>query len=272
VTFAAVDPHASHSADVARALTGARRAGAALPDFPAAIPATLAEAYEIQDAGLALWSDEVAGWKVGRVPDPLQATLGEERLSGPIFRRRVWDASSGEIAFPVFVGGFAAVEAEFVAVIGADAPDGQTEFSDVEAAALIGAVRIGVETAGSPLPAINDLGPTVVASDFGNNAGLILGGEIADWTDRLYDIGIEAFVDGELVGRGGASSLPGGPVASVRFAAEHCARRGRPLKAGQLISTGAITGIHEVTAGQAARMVFAGVGAIACRAVAAVAE
>ena len=34
---------------------------------------------------------------------------------------------------------------------------------------------MGVEMAGSPLATINELGPTVVAADFGNNNGLILG-------------------------------------------------------------------------------------------------
>ena len=37
---------------------------------------------------------------------------------------------------------------------------------------------IGIEIASSPLVNINDYGPAVVASDFGNNAGLLLGAEI----------------------------------------------------------------------------------------------
>ena len=269
MSFAAADPQASRPSELARALTGARRAARALPAFPGAAPATLAEAYDVQEAGIGLWPDAVAGWKVGRVPDALQARLGEERLAGPIFARAVRAASNGAVDAPVFVGGFAAVEAEFVARIGTDAPAGKTEFTDEEAAALVGAVHIGVETAGSPLRAINDLGPTVVAADFGNNAGLILGAEVADWRDTLFDLTAETFVDGVSVGRAGAASLPGGPLASLRFAAEHCARRGRPLRAGQLISTGALTGIHEVVPGQTARVSFGVAGEILCRAVAA---
>ena len=266
MSIAAVDPHASRTLDLARALTDARRAGVALPGFPGPLPDTLARAYDVQEAGIGLWRDAVAGWKVGRVPDALQARLGEERLAGPIFAGRVRTAD-GVVEFPVFAGGFAAVEAELVASIGTDAPAGQTDFTADEAAALVGGFHVGVETAGSPLPAINDIGPTAVAADFGNNAGLILGGELAAWRESLYDLTAETFVDGVSLGRGGASSLPGGPLASVRFAAEHCARRGRPLKAGQLISTGALTGIHEVVAGQTARILFGAAGEIRCRAV-----
>jgi len=51
----------------------------------------------------------------------------------------------------------------------------------------------------------------------------------------------------------------------VRFLLEHCARRGRPLKAGQLVSTGAATGIHDIAAGQVGRVSFASHGSIGCR-------
>jgi len=50
---------------------------------------------------------------------------------------------------------------------------------------------------------------------------------------------------------------------------EHAARRGRPLRAGQLISTGAATGIHDIAAGQVGRVSFGRYGAVGCRAFAA---
>ncbi len=166
-------------------------------------------------------------------------------------------------------GGFAAVETEFVVRVGVDADPDKTSYFLDEALALVGDVHIGVEIAGSPMAAINDIGPLAVASDFGNNAGLILGPVIADWRAALDGIEIESCIDGALVGQGRASSLPGGPMASLRFLAEHCARRGRPLTAGQLISTGAATGVHDIRAGQSARLVFSGAGEILCRAVSA---
>src|SRR3546814_7772641 len=53
--------------------------------------------------------------------------------------------------------------------------------SDLEATAHIDMVHLGIEIASSPLPTINDLGPTVTISDFGNNNGLVIGPAIADW-------------------------------------------------------------------------------------------
>ena len=197
---------------------------------PVRCPPSLDEAYRIQEAGIARWDDTIAGWKIGMVnPLPMRARLGAERLSGPIFTRDVRLATAGqEIAFPVFIGGFAAVEGEFVFRMGADAPAGKTDWTDADAIALVAALHIGIETAGSPMAAINDLGATVVSSDFGNNYGVILGPEIANWRDRLNDIEVTTFIDGNAVGTGFASVLPGGPIAGLRFLLAHLAARGTP--------------------------------------------
>ena len=153
--------------------------------------------------------------------------------------------------------------------LGADAPAGKSDWTDAEATALVGAVHIGVETAGSPMRAINDLGSTVVVSDFGNNYGVILGPEIANWRERLNDIEVTTMIDGAAVGTGFASVLPGGPIAGLRFLLSHLAARGRPLAKGQLVSSGAITGVHDIRAGQRAVISFSGCDEILCKAVAA---
>jgi len=107
-------------------------------------------------------------------------------------------------------------------------------------------------------------------SDFGNNNGLVLGPEIADWRAiPEAELHAEAWIDGTRVGTGGAAVLPGGLLAAYAFALSRSARRGRPLKRGDLIATGNATGIHDIRAGQHARVVFAGHGEIAGHAVAA---
>lgn len=256
---------------VAQAFVRARREAMALPGFPGPLPADLATAYGIQDAALKLWPDEVVGWKVGRVPPEHEGPLRANRLFGPVFRQALWHVKPGDVTpFPVFVGGFAAVEAEYVAVVGHDAPAEKLDWSTDEALELIGALRIGMEPAGSPLATINVIGPLAVVSDFGNNAGLMVGQEIAGWRETpLEDLRCETVIDGEVVGQGGAFVLPGGPVESVRLLAENLARRGRPLKKGMFICTGAAAGIHDIVAGQTGAVRFAGQGEIRCRAFAA---
>ncbi len=262
------------AAAIARRFVAARREALALPFYPGPLPPDLASAYAVQDAAIALWPDAIAGWKIGRIAPELEGQYGQSRLAGPIFARAVRTAKAGEtMDFPVFPGGFSAVEAEFVFEIAHDAPFDKYLWSEDDARAIAGRLFVGVETAGSPLMTINALGPTAVISDFGNNAGLILGGAIDGWRESPVESWrCETWLGGALVGRGAASDLPGGPIAGLRFLLAHCARRGRPLKAGMLASSGAVTGIHDIAAGQTARIAFGAAGAIACRAVAATQE
>lgn len=249
---------------VAETFVRARLAARAVPDYPGDAPERMARAYAIQDAAIALYPDRVVGWKVGGVPAALQPALGVHRLAGAIFAGNLWTAGAAPTPLPAIEGGFAAVEAEFIARIGVDADPAKTDWTLEEAADQIDAVFIGVELAGSPLAAINDLGSAVVASDFGNNGGLVIGPELTDWRDRMDAVQVETIIDGVSVGQGGSPSLAGGALESVRFLLEHCARRGRPLTAGALVSTGAVTGVHRVHAGSESSCVFEGVGEVRC--------
>lgn len=256
------------SADIAREFTTARREARSLPDFPGDIPPALAASYAVQEEAIAQWGETPVGWKVGRIAPALQDELGEARVSGPVFARNLWIARPGEVLeFPVFEGGFAAVEGEFIYRLGADAPAGKTQWTAQEALDLADGLFVGVETAGSPLATINILGPLVVASDFGNNWGLILGQAVEGWRDRPFDsLTCETFIDGQRVGSGSAADLPDGPAEALAWLLGHCAARGRPLKAGDLVTTGAVTGVHDIAAGQTARIDFGTFGEILCRA------
>lgn len=253
---------------IADRFVAARRAGAALEGFPGTVPDDLVTAYRVQDLAIAQWPDRVVGWKVGYIAPERRDASGDERLLGPIFARHFWNATGGSMPIPVFVGGFGAVEAEYVLRLEADAPDDKLDWTPDEAAALPSTLFIGVEVASSPLATINQLGPRVVVSDFGNNNGLLLGAEIADWTSLdEAQLLAETFIDGASVGSGGAERLPGGLRTAFAFALSRSARRGRPLKAGEYIATGNATGIHDIAVGQSARVVFHGHGTLDCHAV-----
>ena len=246
----------------------ARLASHALPDFPGVLPGDLDAAYRVQDAAIFLWPDQIAGWKVGWVPEPFASRFGEERLIGPIFEGGVVNACANDpVPAPVFVGGFAAIEGEFIFRLGSDAPPAQLEWTLEQAADLVASLHVGIEIASSPLASINDLGAAAIISDFGNNAGLILGPEIPDWRARdAATLTCECRIDARTVGVGGAASLPGGPLAALAFALRRNARRDRPLRAGQLITTGASTGVHSISVDQVAEAHFAGIGIVRCRA------
>lgn len=258
----------SMSSVIATAFVEARRSARALALYPGQAPETLDAAYRIQDEAIAAWPDRIVGWKLGRIPAPHDAVYGAGRLAGPIFSKAVWPAGAAPTDFDVIDGGFAAVEAEYVLELGETPPD-RGGWTRDEVAAFVSRAFIGVEIAGSPFAGINDHGPAVTASDFGNNAGLILGAEIADWRSSLAGLSCVTRIDGQEIGRGGAASIPGGPLDSLAFLLNLLHRRGRRLESGQLVSTGAATGVHRIYAGQQAEADFGAQGRIDCRAISA---
>jgi 2-keto-4-pentenoate hydratase len=256
--------------DIAQSFVEARRAARALPDYPGAVPSKLADAYAIQDKAIALYDRPIIGWKIGRVAPDKQALHATERLCGPIFQPTLKHYAGEVLTLPVYAGGFAAVEAEYVFRVDHDADPDKTDYTEEEALRLIDAVFAGVEMAGSPLATINVLGPTVVASDFGNNFGLILSAQLGEFDSDATEAtlsaeAVAAFtatteIDGKIVGEGGLFAMPGGPLKAIAWLAGFLAQRGRPLVKGQYISSGATTGIHDIKPGSTSVVRFSGPG------------
>jgi 2-keto-4-pentenoate hydratase len=258
------DPPAEAILHIARSFIAARRAALPIAEYPGPIPRDMATGYAVQEAAIGIWPDRIAGWKVGLVPPPLQANLGTAHLAGPIFLEGlIRNGGLDAVPLAAIPGGFAAIEVELIAAALIDAPPNKTEWTLSETAEFAGDWYFGVEFAASPLATINDLGPTVVVSDFGNNSGLVLGprlnraliAEPAMLTCRTQ-------IEGKQVGFASVAALPGGPLAALRFLLGHLASRGRALRAGQLVSTGAITGVHRIFPGQRGEIEFIGHGRI----------
>src|SRR6185437_5654731 len=227
---------------IAERFVRARLDAEALPAFPGTLPTTLNSAYAYQDRAISLWPDHLVGWKVGGIGQTWLRRVGEDRLVGPIFRRGM------RVAPP-------------------DAHSDRAQWTPEEAARLVTGLHVGVEIAGSPLAAINELGPTAVVSDFGSHGGLLLGPAISGWHACASDsLTCETFIDGRSVGQGAVRSMRAGLLAALAFALGRCARRGLPMKAGYLVASGAVTGSHAIRIGQSACVRFGGVAEISCRA------
>ncbi len=250
---------------VATRFVEARCAAKGFREFPGAMPPDLDAAYRIQQAAITAWGDRVAGWKVGRIRPHLVEQLGAERFVGPIFADSIVTAAATN-DFPMTAGGSALFEAEVIIVTKADAPGDKTRWSAEEAAELIGAVHVGIEIAGSPLETINDLDSEASIAGFGNNNGLVLGAEVTNWRERGWDgIICRTEIDGTLVKEASAATVPGGPLEVFAYALGQTAHLGTPLRRGDCISTGAITGTPAVKIGQHCVAEFVGIATIDCR-------
>lgn len=249
--------------DISRRLVDARLTATPLAEFPGSVPDTLSAAYAVQSASIARWPDSVRGWKVGGIPPEFRDALGALKLSGPIFEPSVFSIESGGArAMPIFQGGFAAVEAEFVFKVGEPVAPTAQFASDAALINTIESLHIGAEIASSPMADVNRLGPCCVVCDFGNNAGLIVGPAIEDWQKRSPEsMTAMVSVDGQTVGEATAASLEGGLLGVLRFLYQCASDREILLDAGTFVSCGALTGIHDVTTESRARVDFGQLGA-----------
>ncbi|MEO7177471.1 MAG: 2-keto-4-pentenoate hydratase [Allosphingosinicella sp.] len=254
----------SDPAAIAGRFLAARRSATGLDGYPGDFPETLDEAYAVQDQAVAAWERPAIGWKVGRINPPLSERYGADRLAGPIFTSQA--AAGGDLPqCPVFAEGFAAAEAEFLLRIARSPSEGKRRFTLEEAADLIDVVHVGIEIASSPLRTINKLGPVAVISDFGNNNGLVVGAEVPDWRSSGFEQWpVTTRIDGIEVGSGRASAFPDGAIGAARFLFELMAERGIVLIAGQWISSGAVSGVHDAAPGQRIEADFGGRFTIAC--------
>ncbi len=259
------------TSEIAKRFLHARAEASVLPQFPGTLPANLHAAYAVQDRAIALLNQPIVGWKVGFIAPSMRDVSNDERVIGPIFADLLqrFDAPITGLAaaparafaeFAVIPGGFAAIEAEFVFKLSHDVPsdfDCGDDPNNDRFLALIENLHVGVEFAGSPYPDINVVGPIAVASDFGNNSGLVVGPAIPLWlsTDAAI-LRACSVINGKVVGAQSADQVPGTPLRALHFAVRKLIARGYALPAGTWIATGAVTGIHAVRVGDHAQLCF----------------
>lgn len=226
----------------AHALLRARQCPMAPARYPDDRPASLTEAYAIQDEMIASIGRPIIGWKVARLPPAMAAETGAAGIVGPIFAACHADETS-PVRAGVYGHGFAAGEAEYLL--------------RVDLSGAITSVHVGIEIAGSPIADILSLGPAAIASDFGINTGIVVGPTLADWQlADLESLQVTTELDGVEAGRGLAAGLPGGLAMSLTILSDTLSARGHRLRPDQWVASGALTGVHPVRAGQAMRATF----------------
>lgn len=247
--------------DISERLVQARQEATPLPTFPGKLPNDAKTAYAIQYHSIKSWPDRVSGWKVGGISPSFHAQFDAPRLVGPIFGSQTLNAlNCGSVAVTVFEDGFAAVEAEFVIRTAVPFGPGLPKKTLEELKGCIASVHVGAEIASSPMADINELGPGAIISDFGNNAGLIVGPQITNWRDQaMEDIDISVSINEAQAGAV-RTSLADDAFAAFQFIIELSRSRGIDLPAGTYVTCGALSGIHNVKPGDQTSVLFEGIG------------
>lgn len=224
-------------------------------------PASVADGDQIQDALAELWGLEVVGWKVGAASEAAMKMLGcDAPFAGRVFAPYLL-TSPAEVAVAALHR--LAVEAEFAFRLGRDLPP-RADAYDFDA------VADAVDTAYPAIELINDywvdglaLGVAHLIADNGSNGGLVLGAPVADWRERdLAAHRVTLSLDGQTVAEGEGRVVLGHPLNTLVWLANDLSGRGIGLAAGQVVTTGTMTGMTVCQPGQTAVADYGALGTV----------
>jgi len=222
-------------------LAGNRLRPGAFPGLPPALrPADPAAGRRLQDAVHEVLSARLGpriGWKIGCTTPVMQRFLGiPEPCEGGVFQANV---RTSPARFPAAAHRRIGVECEIAVRIGRDLPPGEHGRAALESA--VAAVLPAVEVVDDRYADFAALGaPTLLADDF-FQAGCVLGAPVAAWRGLdLAALSGRMLVDGAEVGRGHGRDVLGHPLNALAWLAGTLARRGRGLKAGEIVLLGSL--------------------------------
>jgi 2-keto-4-pentenoate hydratase len=211
------------------------------PLSPAQRPSDLAEAYAMQEHLQDLLTSArgaIAGYKIAITTPVMQRLMGiDHPCGGAVFAKQL-HASPVSLRCADFT--HVAVECEIGVRLGADLPAGRKYDRD--------SVGEAVDACMASIEIIDDQnadyklanGLDLVANNAWN-AGCVIGPPLTGW--RKLDLAAlsgRMLINGAEVGRGVGADVLGHPLIALAWLANILAERGRPLRAGMIVSTGSI--------------------------------
>jgi 2-keto-4-pentenoate hydratase len=211
------------------------------------------EAYRVQDDVFAdLWPGaRAAAWKAGGPSDKVEPTAapipGEHLLRSP---------ASVQASSLQMIG----VEAEVAFRFAKDLPPRGRAYSEKSIAAAIGEVIVAIELCDTRLANWKDTSGLWKLADFQNNAALVTGSGTRDWQKIDFTQQEVEFRIGKRIAKAKGGHSFGNPFRLLPWLVKHAAQRGMGLHAGDVVTTGAWTGLEIALPGDEVVAVFPGIG------------
>ena len=207
---------------------------------PPDAPATISDAYDIQERYVALLQREygdAVGYKVGLTSATMQAFCGiDHPIAGVVLARRV-HRSGASVRRSNF--GRLGLEFEIAVRIKSDVPVTGVPWTAEMIASHIDGVCAAIELVDDRDADYASLDVLSLVADNSWNAGIVLSEFATAWPDLERALG-RATKDGVAVGEGHGRDILGHPFNSVAWLATQMAARGTALKAGQVVMTGSV--------------------------------
>jgi 2-keto-4-pentenoate hydratase len=249
------------AAHIAAQLRAAYTAGpvASLRDVLTATDADTA--YAIQAINAAYWQAagrRVSGRKVGLTAKAVQAQLGVSQPDFGVLFADMEIADGGTLAPACVLQPKA--EAEVALILNADLSGVDITADDV--AAAVGAVVAAIEIVDSRIADWKITFADTVA-DNGSSAFYVLGGDRKPLAGLdLWTCGMALQVNGEVVSLGAGVACLGHPLNAAAWLAQTLSRRGTPLRAGDVVLTGALGPMVAIKPGDHVKASIGGLGTV----------
>ena len=203
-------------------------------------PATISDAYDIQDRYVALLRGEhgdAIGYKVGLTSATMQTFCGiDHPIAGVVLASRM-HRSGATVRRADF--GRLGLEFEIAIRIASDVPVTAAPVTAEMIAPHIGGVCAAIELVDDRSADYGNLDVLSLVSDNSWNAGIVLSEFAMTWPDLEPVVG-RATKDGVAIGEGHGRDILGHPFNSAAWLATQLHSRGASLKAGQIVMTGSV--------------------------------
>src|SRR6202165_3319324 len=203
-------------------------------------PATISDAYDIQERYVALLRDKhgnTVGYKVGLTSAPMQAFCRiDHPIAGVVLARRVVP-SGASVRRSDF--GRLGLEFEIAVRIKSDVPVTAVPCTAEMIAPHIDGVCAAIELVDDRSADYTNLDVLSLVADNSWNGGIVLSEFATKWPDLERVLG-RATKDGAGIGEGHGRDILGHPFNSAAWLASQLASRGMALKAGHVVMTGRV--------------------------------
>lgn len=242
---------------LADCLADARRDGRQVTSLPDdLVPRTQSDAYLVNGLVAARLGWETLGWKIAGTTAAVRAKLGlEAPIYGRTFRRFASQSPArfrrGDLLDPL-------IECEFFVTLNRDLPPRDAPWTMPEVVERIGDVHAGIEVAECRFPAAALPPLPAILADGSASGRYVFGDPMPHWRERLAEVAVTLEVDGALRRHGTGADVMDDPLRPLLWLAEERRRWGDGLRAGETISTGSMTGMLPIRAGQTVLARFGG--------------
>jgi 2-keto-4-pentenoate hydratase len=211
------------------------------------------EAYRVQDAVFAdLWPGARAvAWKAGGPSDKVEPT------AAPIPPENLLRSPASVTGKKMRMIG---VEAEVAFRMAKDLPPRSRPYSDRAIAAAVGEVVVTIELCDTRLADWKESSGLWKLADFQNNSALVVGSGTKDWQKIDFLQQEMEFRIGARIARAKGAHSFGNPFRLLPWLVRHAAKRGLGLHAGDVVTTGAWTGLEIAKLGDEVTARFPGIG------------